>query len=226
MSLEDFDGLKASVADFLSRTDLTAVIPTFITLGETQIRRRFAKAEQQGQPIPRKLVVRDDLTLTSGVEYADLPERFIAARSLTVPGDPVTEILYLSPETFAAAQAQLEFETGADPKYYTIIGEQIRLYPIPAQTFTADFVFLQMPEVLSSTVSTNWILADHPDLYLYAALVQSAPYLENDNRLAVWGRLLDNAIDDACDGDPLPKDRAARRIDDLPCGIGARRIFC
>ena len=32
MSLSNYTGLKASIADFLNRDDLTAVIPDFITL--------------------------------------------------------------------------------------------------------------------------------------------------------------------------------------------------
>ena len=39
MSLSNYTGLKASIADFLNRDDLTAVIPDFITLAEAQINR-------------------------------------------------------------------------------------------------------------------------------------------------------------------------------------------
>ncbi|MCK8356920.1 hypothetical protein LXA28_18340, partial [Erwinia amylovora] len=33
---------------------------------------------------------------------------------------------------------------------------------------------------------TNWLLTDHPDLYLYGSLLQAEAYLFNDDRLAVW----------------------------------------
>ena len=39
MALSNYTGLKASIADFLNRDDLTAVIPDFITLAEAQINR-------------------------------------------------------------------------------------------------------------------------------------------------------------------------------------------
>ena len=39
MALNTFTALKASIADYLNRDDLTAVIPDFITLAESQINR-------------------------------------------------------------------------------------------------------------------------------------------------------------------------------------------
>jgi hypothetical protein len=44
-------------------------------------------------------------------------------------------------------------------------------------------------------VSSNWILRDHPDAYLYGALLQAAPFLRDDERIAVWGGLFERAID-------------------------------
>ena len=39
MALTTYTELKASIADFLNRDDLTTVIPDFITLAESQINR-------------------------------------------------------------------------------------------------------------------------------------------------------------------------------------------
>ena len=39
MALSTYTELKASVADWLNRTDLTSVIPDFIALAEAQIER-------------------------------------------------------------------------------------------------------------------------------------------------------------------------------------------
>ena len=39
MALTNYTGLKTSIADFLNRDDLTAVIPDFIALAESQINR-------------------------------------------------------------------------------------------------------------------------------------------------------------------------------------------
>ena len=39
MALTTYTGLKASIADFLNRDDLTSVIPDFVALAEAQINR-------------------------------------------------------------------------------------------------------------------------------------------------------------------------------------------
>ena len=39
MALTNYTGLKASIADFINRDDLTSVIPDFISLAEAQINR-------------------------------------------------------------------------------------------------------------------------------------------------------------------------------------------
>ena len=34
--------------------------------------------------------------------------------------------------------------------------------------------------------ATNWLLDAHPDAYLYGSLMQSAPYLQADERIGIW----------------------------------------
>ena len=46
---------------------------------------------------------------------------------------------------------------------------------------------------LSDSNTTNWLLTDAPDVYLYGSLMQSAPYLAHDERLAVWAGLYTQA---------------------------------
>ena len=41
MALDNFTNLKSSIADWLNRSDLTAIIPAFITLAETQLNREI-----------------------------------------------------------------------------------------------------------------------------------------------------------------------------------------
>ena len=41
MALDTFAGLKATIADYLNRDDLTSVIPTFITIAEAKFNRKL-----------------------------------------------------------------------------------------------------------------------------------------------------------------------------------------
>lgn len=215
-----YAGLKASIADFLGRGDLTAAITDFIVLAEAQMARRFAAAASAGLPVPRRLVVRADASLEAGSEFVAVPGRFAGPRTFILKDEPATELGYLSPETFLAAKRVLLFDAGDRPKYYTVVGEAFQLLPAPGTVLEAEVVFLQAPLALGDGNPTNWVLQQHPDIYLYGALTQSAPYLDNDGRIATWGALFTQAIADACNGDPLPTDKAMLRCDDVPQRAG------
>jgi hypothetical protein len=49
---------------------------------------------------------------------------------------------------------------------------------------------------LSVSNTTNWLLTDSPDLYLYGALLQAAPYLQDDQRISTWGTLYERCLND------------------------------
>jgi hypothetical protein len=58
---------------------------------------------------------------------------------------------------------------------------------------------------LSDANTSNWLLERHPDVYLYGALLQAAPYLRDDERVALWTPLYGQAIEDMI----LQNERAA-----------------
>lgn len=221
--LTSWAGLKVAVAGFLNRTDLTDAVPAFITLAESQMRRRFAGKATKGEDIPRRLVVRASAALPAGEEFLTVPARFAGPRTLKLVTDPVTELAYLSEPDFLDAQVNRTFEAGAAPAYYTVVGQQMQMLPIPAIDYSAEMSFLQGPEPLGASNATNWLLQDHPDLYLYGALTAAAPYLIDDDRVGTWGSLFTQGIEDACSADPLPKNQAKRRVIDFPTGLGRRR---
>jgi hypothetical protein len=45
-------------------------------------------------------------------------------------------------------------------------------------------------------VATNWLLTSSPDIYLYGALLQAAPYLQDDARIQTWATLYERALND------------------------------
>ena len=58
--------------------------------------------------------------------------------------------------------------------------------PAPDSTdYTLEIVYYQKIPPLAVN-STNHILDNHPDLYVYSSLSHSAPYLHSDERIGVW----------------------------------------
>lgn len=182
MALTTYTELKASIADWLVRADLTATIPDFISLAEAQIERKLRT---------RQMIVRSDASIDT--EYSAVPSDFLDTKSLKLNTNPVTPMQF---ETIESLD-QLASRTNASgkPTYFSIVGNQIRVVPTPDTTYTAELTYYAKLTKLSSSVTTNWLLTSSPDIYLYGALLQAAPYLQDDARIAVWSALYQSGLD-------------------------------
>lgn len=162
MALANYSDLLTAVANWLNRTDLTSRIPEFITLAEAEFNRKLRTIEMEATATA---------TATDGV--AALPSGFAGLRSITWDN---TALDYIAPGEL------LEDDSTADrPRYYTIADGQILLRPI----VTGDVTITYYASVPALTVSntTNWLMTKHPDLYLFATLMQAEFYGWNDDRL-------------------------------------------
>lgn len=205
-----YAGLKASIADWLNRSDLTAQIPDFITLAEGQMTRRFVGRMRQGLPYPRRIMQRTDAAIASGDEYVPVPADFHGPIELVLQGTPEIVVDYLDPTNFQQWKEANPYP-GMAPVYYTVISCQLQLYPVADKAYTAELTYLKRFE--AANAAGNWILTDYPDAYLYGALLQSAPYLKDDERATTWAALFTAAVDDICNADPLPSDKSTLRTE-------------
>lgn len=57
-------------------------------------------------------------------------------------------------------------------------------------------LYYQKIDELGSVNTSNWVLNNFPDAYLYGSLVHSSPYLAEDNRIQTWAALYQKAIND------------------------------
>lgn len=207
MTLDTWTGLKADVANWLNRGDLTASIPTFITLAEAQMAREFVSGVKKGRPIPRRLKSRSDVIIDVADEYISVPPRFQSPITFMLEGAPPIVLDYLDPLTLLAAKRAAR-HTGKPPRFYTVLGDELQIYPVADIAYTGEIFFASRVTPLSAENESNWVLQDHPDAYLYGALMQAAPYLKDDPRLAVWGGLFNAAVSAICDADPMPTSKA------------------
>jgi len=184
MALTTYAELQTSIADWLNRTDLTATIPDFIALAEAEMKRRL-----------RVAVVRDDDFDIDDVEV-DLPSDLGELRSLRLISSTGTLDAPLRRCTMEMLNERKAREgTTGRPTDYAILGDKLYVAPEPDTTYTAELIYFQALVPLSDTETTNAILDDAPDAYLFGSLLQAAPYLEHDERIATWREKFDRAID-------------------------------
>jgi hypothetical protein len=184
MALTTYTELKASVADWLNRSDLTAAIPDFISLAEAQIERTLRT---------RQMIVRANASFN--VEFGATPADFLEVRSFKLSGtNPPTPLSFMTIDALDAESTK--FTASGRPKFFGIVGGQFRLVPTPDSNYATELTYYAKLSKLSASVATNFILSASPDIYLYGALLQAAPYLQDDNRISVWATLYERALND------------------------------
>lgn len=179
MALTTYTELKASLADWLNRSDLTAAIPDFISLAEAQIERQLRT---------RQMIVRATASFAAAAEYGTTPDDFLETKSIKLQTNPVTPLTFQTIDAMDQLSNTTYLSSGK-PLYFSIVGGQIRLLPIPDAAYTAELVYYAKLSKLSSSVATNFLLTQAPDVYLYGSLLQAAPYLQFDERIPVWSSL-------------------------------------
>jgi hypothetical protein len=190
--ITDYTSLQAAVTEYLARdqdTTLIARIATFIQFAEAKLNRQlFVRQMEQ-----RSIAVVD--TASSEPEFISLPADFQSMRRVrlsSVTGKPCLE--------FKSGTQMDEYrfcrsDVAGQPRYFTVFGDEIELAPTPDAAYTIEMVYRQNIPALASS-SNNWLLTLAPDLYLYGALLESAPYIKEDGRIQTWGLGFTAALND------------------------------
>lgn len=180
MAISTYDELKAAVATWLNRSDLTSQIPDFITLAESSLNRDLEL---------RRTEVEETLSVADQASTVALPSTFVAPVGLWVSETDGRRLLrYLDPVQMP------ETATTGDIHDFTITGQNIVLER-PSEGAISLILRYRQAFALSDASPTNWLLTTHPDAYLFAALVEAAPYLRDDNLLAIWSARHRAAVD-------------------------------
>jgi hypothetical protein len=186
MAITNYTELKSAVADWLNRADLAGVIPSFISLAESQFNR------------DERLRTRDAIvraTATIDEQFEALPSDYSEMQNFQINSQtPFRRLEFLTLNQMD--EYKRDFTTAGVPKYYSIVGNQLEFLPVPGDSYTAEMVYYAKLTPLSDTNPTNWLLTKHPDIYLYGALIQTAPYLKDDERVGTWANLYERGLGD------------------------------
>ena len=188
MAISNYTELQAAVASYLARGDLTAIIPDFVTLAEAKINRVLLHPRMETRTT---LTVN---TLLSDPEFIDLPTDFQTMRSVRLSGVTGKPRLNFLTQTQIDDYRYSIDNVSDQPAYFSIVGDEMELAPTPNEDFDVEVLYRANIPALASN-STNWLLTLAPDLYLYATLLESAPYVGRDERISVWGSAMVEVLD-------------------------------
>lgn len=181
-SIVDFASLQTAVGNWLHRTDLTALIPDFISLAESRM---------NGEIRSRSMETKTILTTTTGLSSMALPSDMLEMRRAQILSSPNIVLDYRSPDQLSADYAYGFTRT---PDVFTVVGGNIELQPVPDGVYSLELTYIQRIPSLSATQTTNWLLTNWPNVYLFGALLQAQPYMLNDPRIATFEKMYQDGI--------------------------------
>jgi hypothetical protein len=181
MPIQSYSDLQTAIGDYVDGAKFDPAL--MIQLAEADFRRQIVATEQDTQ------VTLDTNTLAIPAD-ADSIKGIAITGADGFNGPPSNT---LEPVTLAAYY-NLDATWTAQPRQYAIAGQSILLWPSPDQDYTAVVTYRQMIPALADDNPTNWLLAAHPDLYLYGALSQAEVYGWNDTRAVGFAQIKQDMI--------------------------------
>lgn len=179
MTIANYGDLKAAVANWLARSDLSGSAADFIMLAEAGLNRELNPVET-------------DTTLT-GVT---------GSREIDVSGQSVVEATTLFLAETGRNEVQLTRKEAGSfpylnisgrPSFWAMDGTKIKFDRELDAAYPFRFHFRQK-FTLSDSADTNWLLTNHPDLYLAATAVWGGIFTGDDTQAARWATVLNRAL--------------------------------
>ena len=158
--------------DDISTSDLSVdTLDLIIGSGEQRIYRDLRSSTQDAV-----------FSQTTSANAVSLPSDFIEMRGAPyVVGAGVAEYL---PWEVMQNQINVEGDTNSSPYYYSFQGDSMIFYPVLADGVTISGRYYKRFNDISTGL--NALFTRHPDVFLYAALAESAPFVGETERLPVW----------------------------------------
>lgn len=179
---KSYSDLKTQVANYLARQDLTDKIPTFIELAEIRLNRDLRL---------RQTLQNSIYTMVARTKEVPAPKDFLEMKDQHLNTQPITNLGFQSTSSFFRNGL---VNTIGKPKFYTQVSQNFTYAPTPDSDYEVEMTYYKKPTLMSDTNPSNEYLIYAPDLLLYAALAEAAPYLMDDARLATWQLLYDRGL--------------------------------
>lgn len=182
MALDTYSSLKTSVLDWMVRADLSGNAADWVTLGEARLNRELNPVETD-----------QSLTGVSDSREIDVSAYAIveALALYLIDSGTSDERELIQKDDFARSG------TSGEPRFWDYLphasaGKIIFDCPLDA-AYTFRLRYRQR-FALSDSATTNWLLTNHPDVYLAATLVWGSGFVEKFQEAGGFKTLLDEAI--------------------------------
>jgi len=179
MALDTYTDLKMAIQDHLSEASIASLTDDFIDIAEARHRREIRVRAQLSRA-----------TATPTSRFLALPEGYISMRRLQVNTNPLRVLKQVTPDQMI----DTHYRSGSgQPQFYTI-HEELEFDRDPSGGHTVEMIYWREFTRLSDANTTNWLLTNHPDIYLYTSLLAAELVLREDERLLIWNTIYEKAL--------------------------------
>ena len=187
MAIGTYSELQTAVANWLDRDDLTDRIPEFIALAEAKMNRVLRISLMEN--------VSTAITKVTGTRDYDLPTGFTGMKEFHLTTSPIVALSYITPEMMSRMWAG---SNKGKPQAFTLFSDagtrKVKIGPAPDSDYTTSMLYYKTFTALSDSATTNDMLTNNPDVYLYGTLLEAEPFIMNDQRIQLWLGAFDRAV--------------------------------
>lgn len=115
--------------------------------------------------------------LLPGTNGVPLPTNYVGLRRIYIAGSPPQALIQYSPELAASMSVSV---VPSRPQLYDLAGDAVEFTPPADGTYYVQFLYYKKFPALSVSQTTNWLLANKPDVYLYGSLLEAAIFIGDD----------------------------------------------
>lgn len=183
-----YTSLLTTIADYVAKSNLTTFTPNFVQNWEERFFRQ-----------PRNFGTWMETTALSVAftSTAAVPSDYLSARNFYLNGQTRQSLIVSSLEQLYAKYPR----SGSSglPAWIARNGASFVFGPVPNGTFTLNGTYFAKPVLLrnfTADAAAHFLIVNAPDLLLYGALAEAEPFLKNDDRVALWKSLYQEALQD------------------------------
>lgn len=161
----NYSELQTAIAAWTGDSFTNSQVKDFIILAEAKFNRLLRAMNMEA---------RATATLTG--QYIALPVDFLHLRAIKIDES------FLDPATPQFIRNMRVGSIAAKPQFYTLTDGQIQFAPIPDADYQVEIIYFGKIPALSDSNTTNWLIEEHPDLYLAQSVALAEVFGWNDSR--------------------------------------------
>lgn len=183
MSLATYTDLQSAIEDWIAKSDsrFTGRVTDLIALAEG---RTFKELRV------RQMESAYDQTIATGT--VPVPSDYIAFKVVYLNASPIVPLIRVNLETLYREHPTRSAD--GPPRMIARNAGNFEFGPYPDSNYEITGTYYANPVRLSGSASTNVIFPTYNDVYLWASLVEAAPFLSDTDMVPLWENKYQSAL--------------------------------